>query len=252
MNKNKILGVTIATQSKSDTLEKIIKYISQPKGFYHVVSLNPEILVIAQKNKEFKNVVETAQIKIVDGMGIVLAGRFLNTDVGERLAGVDLMAKLIEQAGKLRLRVLLIGGEPNLAHDLAECYQAKYPEANFIGLIGIKNIKNPERSEERTIFDIVRSHKPHIIFVSFGSPDQELWIARHKKEFSNSLVMGVGGAFDFLSGKISRAPESVRKMGMEWFYRLVNQPWRWRRQLRLLEFVYFFTILPYSIFSSFI
>ncbi|MCL4364620.1 WecB/TagA/CpsF family glycosyltransferase [Patescibacteria group bacterium] len=238
MNKNKILGVTIATQSKSDTLEKIIKYISQPKGFYHVVSLNPEILVIAQKNKEFKNVVETAQIKIVDGMGIVLAGRFLNTDVGERLTGVDLMAKLIEQAGKLRLRVLLIGGEPNLANELVECYKSKYPEASFIGLMGIKNIKTPQKSEEKTIFDIVRSHKPHMIFVSFGSPDQELWTERHKKEFSNSLVMGVGGAFDFLSGKTSRAPEFVRKIGMEWFYRLVNQPWRWRRQLRLLEFTY--------------
>ena len=94
MKTNKLLGITISPETKTSILEKIIKYIRSPKGFFHIVSLNPENLVIAQENKEFKKVLETAQIKIIDGMGIVLAGCLLNLNL-ERLTGVDLMKNLI-------------------------------------------------------------------------------------------------------------------------------------------------------------
>ncbi len=223
-------------ETKSDILEKIIKYIRSPKGFFHIVSLNSENLVVTQENNEFKKVVETAQIKIIDGKGVVLAGRLFNLSL-ERLPGVDLMENLISLVANMRLRVMLIGGKPNLALELSKCYGSKYPEAKFLGLEGIKDIKSPKPEEEKAIFSIVADYKPHIVFVSFGSPDQELWLARHSKELSGIVVMGVGGAFDYLSGRISRAPEFFRKVGLEWFFRLINQPWRWRRQLRLLKFI---------------
>ena len=238
MSKNKILGITIPKEPKKQVLEKIIKYIHSPKGFFHIVSLNPEIFILAEKNYEFKKVVETAQIKTIDGVGIVIASRLLGVEAGDRLTGVDLMDELIKQADELRLRVLLIGGKQNLALDLVDCYKDKYPEASFFGTIGIKDIKNPKKEEENEIFSIVRRHKPHLIFAAFGSPDQELWLARHSKELSGIVCMGVGGSFDFLSGKINRAPLFLQKIGMEWLFRLVKQPWRWRRQLRLLYFAY--------------
>src|SRR3989339_2214591 len=237
MNKKQILGITIIPESKKSVLEKILLYIRKPTGFFHIVSLNPENLVAATENESFKRVVETAQIKIIDGIGVVLAGRLVGIEVGERVTGVGLMEDLLKMASDRRLRVLMIGGKENLALRLSQCYLAKYPEAKFFGLKGIDDIKNPGKEEEGKIFSIVADYKPHFVFVAYGSPDQELWIARHKKEFANCVVMGVGGAFDYLSGNISRSPIFIQKLGIEWLYRLISQPWRWRRQLRLLKFI---------------
>lgn len=236
MNENKILGVTVISQTKSDILEKIIKYIKSPKKLLHIVCLNPENMVIAKENKNFKKVLETAQIKLIDGIGVVIAGRIKNIRL-ERLTGVDLMEELIKLASIMRLRVLFIGGKPNLALNLVDCYSKKFSKAKFFGTEGIKDIKNPRKSEEEAIFSIVRVHKPHLIFVAFGSPDQELWIDRHFNKFDGAVVMGVGGAFDYLSGKVKRANNLIRMLGFEWLFRLIIQPWRWRRQLRLLKFI---------------
>ncbi len=237
MKKNRILNITINPETKSSVLEKILLYIDQPSRFVHIVSLNPENLVVTTQDVLFKRIIETAQIKIVDGIGIVLAGRWLGVEVGERVAGVELMEDLLKVASDRRLRVLMIGGKENLAEELTKCYSTKYPEAKFKGLQGIVDIKNIKKDEEGKIFSIVATHKPQLAFVAFGSPTQELWIERHKKEFASCVVMGVGGAFDYLSGNISRAPKIVRYLGFEWLFRLVNQPWRWRRQMRLLKFI---------------
>ena len=231
----KFFGINIFNQNKKNILEKIKKCLEKPSHFCHIVSLNPENLVIAQENKEFRRVIETAQIKIIDGIGVVLASRLLGFNLGERYPGVDLMTHLLKLADKMRLRVLFIGGKPNLAERLANCYQKKYPKSKFFGLEGISDIKNPKKEEEKKIFSIISDFKPHLIFVAFGSPYQELWIERHKNKFG-CIVMGVGGAFDFLGGVVPRAPVFLRKIGLEWFFRLLIQPWRLRRQLRLLKF----------------
>lgn len=236
MKVNQLLGITIRSETKISILEKIKKYLDKPIGFFHVVSLNPENLVVAQQNKEFKKVVETAQIKIIDGVGIVLVGHILGIQIGERLTGVELMKELIGIASHRRLRVLLIGGKPNLALSLSNCYQQTYPQAKFLGDYGIKNIKNYQKIEGNRIFSIVADFRPHIVLVAFGSPDQELWLYRHRDHFKNCLCMGVGGAFDYLSGAVQRAPQFIQTIGLEWLYRLTHQPWRWRRQLRLIEF----------------
>ena len=232
----KILGIKIFTQDKKYTLEKIKKYLKKTIKFCHIVSLNPENLVIAYENDKFKKVIETAQIQIVDGVGIILAGRLLGVEVYERYPGVDLVKDLLTLSSKMRLRVLFIGGKQNLAEKLANCYQKKYPKSKFFGLEGISDIKNPKKEEEENIFSISADYKPHLVLVAFGSPDQELWIEHHKKKFKNCVVMGVGGAFDFLGGKVPRAPLFLRRLGLEWFFRLLIQPWRLRRQLRLIKF----------------
>lgn len=238
MKQNQILGITITPQSKSIILEKILLYIDKPTGYFHIVSLNPENIVVASENELFKKVLETAQIKIVDGIGVVMAARWLGVEVGERVTGVDLMEELIGRASDRRLRVLMIGGKENLAEELSKCYTLKYPEAKFFGLNGIIDIENPKIAEEDKIFSIVTDYKPHIVFVAFGSPMQELWIERHKNKFINCVVMGVGGAFDYLSGKVIRPATFIQKLGLEWLFRLITQPWRWRRQLRLIKFVW--------------
>jgi len=119
---------------------------------------------------------------------------------------------------------------------LANCYNRSYPKAKFMGMKGIDNIENIKKSEEDKIFSIIADTKPHLILVSFGSPYQEKWIWKNKKYFKKMVCMGVGGSFDYLSGQIKRPPIFLRKIGLEWMYRLAIQPWRWRRQMRLIRF----------------
>lgn len=238
MKQNKILGITILPETKSSILEKILLYLNKPTGFFHIVSLNPENLVITTENELFKRVIETAQIKIVDGIGIVVAGRWLGIEAGARVTGVGLMEDLLKMASDRRLRVLMIGGKEKLALGLAQCYSDQFPEAKFKGIQGIEDIKKPKKAEEDNIFSIVADYKPQLVFIAFGSPDQEIWIERHKNEFTSCVVMGVGGAFDYLSSNIVRSPVFIQKIGGEWLYRLVIQPWRWKRQLRLIKFIW--------------
>lgn len=238
MINNKLLGVKIKAYGHKIVLEKIIKFILNPEGAMHIVSLNPENLIVCHENREFKRVVETAQIQITDGVGIVWAAKTLGIDVGERSTGTGLMEELVELANKMRLTVGLIGGKGKLAEDLSNCYSSKYPRAKFFGLEGVKDIKKPKKAEEEIILSIVADRMPQIIFVCFGSPYQELWIDCHRDKFKNMVVMGVGGAFDFHLGRIIRAPKIIRQIGMEWLFRLIIEPWRWKRQTRLLRFAW--------------
>ena len=117
--------------------------LKNPKGFYHIMSVNPENVVVAQTDKLFKQIVNKAQIRIVDGIGIVLAGQILNFRVGDRYPGVDLMQDLIKIASERRMTVMFIGGKGNLALRLTECYSRLFPEAKYFGLKGIEDIQNP-------------------------------------------------------------------------------------------------------------
>jgi len=236
METKKLLGIPIKKLSKKNILEEIKKFLPQPLGFFHIVSLNPENLVIAQENKKFKEVLETAQIKIIDGVGIVLAGKILGVPIGDRTSGVEFMIDLLKIANEGRLRVVLIGGGLKIAKGVVECQKSKFAQVNFFALQGIKNIKHPQKQEEEKIFSIVSRFKPHLIFAAFGSPAQELWLYKNREKFKDVVCMGIGQGFNVLSGKVKRAPVPLRKIGLEWLYRLVTQPWRWRRQLRLVKF----------------
>lgn len=238
MTVKKLFGIEIENISKTQILEKIKKDIQKLPSFYHIVSLNPEIFVISQKNQLFKEIVTKGQIRIIDGVGVVIAGYLLNKIFYSRLTGVELMKDLLDYAGLNSLRVMLIGAESNLANQIADCYNRKYSSVNFKGFRGINDIKNPSKEEEDQIFSIVSAFKPQFIFVAFGSPYQEIWLWRHQAQFAGVVCMGVGGAFDYLGSIIPRAPWFIQKIGMEWFFRLLVQPWRIKRQLRLIEFAY--------------
>lgn len=232
-----LLGVELPSETKEEVLENIIKYTKNPYGNCVIMSLNPEIFVLIHDNKHFKKAVQEAQIKIIDGVGVMLAARLLHIPVQGRITGVDLTDDLIHEAAQRRMTIMLIGGQANVAESLADCYKKRYPSLNILGFQGIENISAPKQSEEEKIFSIVADTKPQIIFFAFGSPMQELWVSKHKTRLKGIVCAGVGGTFDFLSGKVPRAPKFVRFAGLEWLYRLIKQPWRWRRQLRLLTFV---------------
>jgi len=201
------------------------------------VSINPENVIIAQHDEKFRYILSQSDIQIVDGVGIALGGSILGIEVGERVTGVDLMEMIVKNVEGEGLHILLLGGKPNVADNLAKCYQKKYSKISFKGIEGIKDIKAPKIQEENNIFSIVADYKPQIIFAAFGSPWQEKWFWAHRDKFKGIVCMGVGGGFDFASGKVSRAPRWVRGIGMEWLFRLLKQPWRVKRQMRLFSYI---------------
>lgn len=238
MLEKNLLSIPIHFSSRQEIFQKIDENLKKGKKFLHIVSLNPEIAIIAQNNTDFKKVVSSAEIQICDGTGVYFASLFLGIPCKERVNGVDLMEDVLHNFHDRSLCIVLIGGKNDLATNLAECYKNKYPRSRFYGLEGYKDIKNPTSEEEDTLNELISGLKPDIVFVAFGSPQQELWIDSHRALLVGLVCMGVGGGFDFLGKKVPRAPLVIRRIGMEWLFRLILQPWRIVRQVRLLEFVF--------------
>jgi len=249
-NTNRVLSIYIKRQTKKDILENISKFLRVRNGILHIASINPEILIQALRDDEYKKIIEKSQIHIIDGIGVVMAAKILGINVGARITGVDLTSELFSYANNGSLRVLLIGGGETVAEKLADCQQSRLRKARFRGIMGVKNVRIGCTKKEREKIDsIVIDFKPHLVFVAFGSPFQEKWIWKNRALLKGAVCMGVGGTFDFLSGNIARAPMVMRNYGLEWLYRLVRQPWRIKRHTRLA--VFFLLIIRQRILELF-
>jgi len=243
LNTAKIGSLNLTSTSEKRLLEHLGSSISQGKKVF-VTTPNPEFLVFAKENPWFKKVLNEADIAIPDGIGLLWAGRFLGRPIKERISGTDLMAKLCQEAAQKKWFVYLIGGQPGVAEKALLVLKKRYP-----GLKGWSET-GPElelvrgrwtRDSKRGIEEIVKkinSQKPDLLFIAFGMGKQEKFIADNWPQLKIKLAMGVGGAFDYLSGEIPRAPGWMRNLGLEWLFRLLRQPWRGKRQLRLVKFVW--------------
>jgi N-acetylglucosaminyldiphosphoundecaprenol N-acetyl-beta-D-mannosaminyltransferase len=220
-----LLGVGFSDANETEILEFIVIGLQKQSEKYYIVTPNPELLVIASKDNKYKAILNKAKLALPDGIGVMLAGRILGRPLKERMHGVDLLEKLCKEVSKQPITVGFLGAGSGVAVRTAECLQKKYP--------GLKvSIVSEEWTED------LKDKKTDILFVAFGSPKQEIWISENLEKLPVKVLIGVGGAFDFVSGKVRRAPLLVRKIGLEWLFRLVIQPWRIKRQLRLLEFIY--------------
>ena len=227
--KNTLLEL-VQNYSETDILDKIEKYLSKPVGFFHITSLNPEIISYAIYDQQYNQIVKSSHIRINDGVGLVVAGQILGIQVQPRITGVDLMVSLLNYANKNSLSVMLIGGGEKVAERVVECQRKQFAKVKFISLQGIVNIKMPTSDEEQKIFSIVAAAKPQFLFVAFGSPYQEQWIYNHQEQLKGIVCMGVGGAFDLLSGNLPRPPRIIRNLGLEWLFRLITSPKRLHKQ----------------------
>jgi len=223
--KTYLLGVGFTSLSERNILEYIVKSLRKGVKKYYVVTPNPELLVIAAKQNAYKNVLNNAKIALPDGIGVLLASRLIGKPIEQRITGVDFMEDLCNEVSKRPITVGFLGGGPNVADTTADCLEKKYPGLN-VGFV------SQEWSED------LKSKKIDILFVAFGSPKQELWIAENLKDIPATVAIGVGGAFDFISGKVPRSPKILRQLGLEWLFRLIVQPWRIKRQFSLLMFVF--------------
>jgi len=219
-----MLGVGFTDASEQEVLEFIVTGLGKQQEKYYIVTPNPEILVIADKDPKYKSILNRAKLALPDGIGVMVGAQIEGKRLTQRIHGVDLMENLCKEASNQPITVGFLGAGPSVAEQTAECLKKRYPRLK-VGLVA------SEWSEA------LKDKKIDILFVAFGSPKQEIWIAENLKTLPAKVVVGVGGAFDFVSGKVPRAPKVLRSLGLEWLFRLIIQPWRIKRQLSLIEFV---------------
>jgi len=222
--KIKNLIFKIEDLSFNQALEYIINIAQKKGGKTFIVTINPELVMIASGDKGYEKVLMSSDLALCDGVGIVWAGKIFGKKFSGRVHGVDLLEKVSEAIFDKPITVGLVGGGKNVAKLASDCLKDKYP--------GLKiSFAVPEWE------DVGDPKSCDILFVAFGSPKQEKWIYENLSRLDVKVAIGVGGSFDFISGNVMRAPVWIRKMGLEWLFRLITQPWRWRRQTALIRFV---------------
>lgn len=192
-----------------------------------VITANPEILMMAEKNPEIEQLLVSEDTWIVpDGVSVVRAMRQMGYPVTERIAGIDLAEYLILSAGEKGKSVYLLGAKEDVVSTLAMRCKEKFPSMEL-------NFHDGYQGDKDVIFiEEIKKQAPDVIIVALGVPAQELLIARHYEQFHKGIFIGVGGSFDVLSGKKKRAPQVFLRTGTEWLYRIVTEPFRIRRFMR--------------------
>ncbi len=246
-----LLGINLFSGTLNSLLITLVDQVKQGKKPLVVFTPNPEQFIQARHNPEFMKTLEQADVRVPDGVGLIWADRILakssdgqaagSSNITERISGIDLVTSLLDQAAGDTWPVVVLGGRG---------YESLPKGVTWIP--GYQTISTPTALEEKEVAKQLSSIRPKIVFVALGAPWQEQWILDHLDLLNSSgvkLAMVVGGAFDVITGKLPRAPQVIQRFGLEWAYRLWREPWRWRRQLRLVEFVWL-VILTKLGFSS--
>ena len=223
----KILGVKINKITGRNVIGKVEDFLMSNKQYY-IVTLNSEILLEAQKDEEYFHILNNADLSIADGIGLKFAGLITGNNF-QRITGADLTKKILEIAEnkKLKIAVLNWSGGLSKKEDLEKALTKKYPALEFV----VEDIRRDFANFPKTkSFACLQKFEPVILFLSLGAPYQEKFIYHNLSKIpSVKLALGIGGSFDFISGKIKRAPLIFQKIGIEWFWRLMMQPKRWKR-----------------------
>jgi N-acetylglucosaminyldiphosphoundecaprenol N-acetyl-beta-D-mannosaminyltransferase len=199
---------------------------------HQIVTVNPEFIMTARRDPAFRAVINRAALALPDGVGLLWAGRLLGRPLRQRVTGSDGVPRLAERAAEKGWRPFLLGAAPGVAEAAARRLAERFPGLQIAGT----HAGSPAVEEEDEIVARVRRARPDLLFVAYGHPRQDKWIARNLDRLDVPVCMGVGGAFDFIVGVQARAPAWMQRIGLEHLYRLLRQPWRWRRQVDVYHF----------------
>jgi len=231
----KLLDIELTTNTREQILATLHEWLKESAP-HHVVTANPEILVATTRDAEYKTIVQQADLRLTDGAGIVFAAKLRHLPQPHRFTGVDLVDALTDLAAETGRSIYLLGGNSGVAQKAAKALQAKHPDVRISGAEeGIPKLTDARfqaldpAMDEATLVKRIADNKPGILFVAFGHPKQEQFIAKHKAELGASILIGVGGTFDYLAGTVKRAPKFFQTIGLEWLWRLIVQPWRIKR-----------------------
>jgi len=231
----KILDVDFSTMNMNETVEVVAREINNNDNrLFHIITGNPEIVLSSQKDKEVKNIINQCDLVTADGVGIVLASKWKGKPLEERVTGYDLFIELLKRGNEEGWSFYLLGADEQTSRTAAENISKQYPN---VKILGRHNGYFNSIEEEKIVLDI-QNKKADILVVALGAPRAERFIYKYKDNLNAKIAIGVGGSLDVIAGKVKRSPDIWIKLNIEWLYRLICQPSRWRRQLVLPVFAY--------------
>ena len=216
-----LLGYKIFSDNKGELLKEI-----ENKKRVNIISGNPEVLYNGIKNEFLKNSFTKEDALIIpDGVGTLLAAKINGIDITEKIAGIEVMNMLLEEARDKNLKVFLLGAKEEILIKCKEKIKESYDGINIVGSNnGFFDLDNCDDLIEK-----INESKADILFVAMGAPRQEVFIEKYKDKLCCKIFMGVGGSFDVFAGNVNRAPQFMINIGMEWLYRVAKEPWRIKR-----------------------
>lgn len=244
MYKINLLGIEfVSFESEEEFRKKVIEFINSKKCNV-IYTPNAEMIATASKNLEFKNILKNSDINLPDGFGISLLAKKKGFFI-KRFPGIEAMLEILELSEKLGKSVYFLGARKEVVKNMVENLKIKFPNLKIVGFrdgyFG--------QEEERKIVDEINDSGADILFVALGFPKQEFWIDKYKNLLKVKIAMGVGGSFDVFSGKKKRAPEIIRRLNLEWLYRILQDPKRiFERLPNLFRFLIIY--LRYSIYEK--
>ena len=223
--KTDVLGVAFDALTLTEAEERADALLRARKGGY-IVTANPEIVLHSREDAAYAAAVNGADLVLADGVGDLYAARLLKTPLPERVAGSDLTPRLLSRLAERGGSVFLYGARPGVAERAGEALRSACPGLRIAGT------ENGYISDETALFTALDKEQPDLLLLGLGVPRQELWMARNRQR-TNAVMIGVGGLLDVFAGDIPRAPEAWQKLGLEWLYRLLREPRRIKRMIRL-------------------
>lgn len=223
MKDAKVLGVRVDCLDMAAALERIESFVDDG-GLHLVATVNPEFVMRAQKDRDFARILDSAAMCLPDGIGVVWAARRNGCDIREPVAGSDMLPLLADMCARRGFRLFLLGAAEGVAAELAATLRATHPALEVAAHSG-----SADPSGDGESLELIRAHRTQVLLVAYGAPKQEMWIDRLRARLDVSVAIGVGGAFDYATGRVPRAPAWMRRAGLEWLHRLGRQPWRIRR-----------------------
>jgi N-acetylglucosaminyldiphosphoundecaprenol N-acetyl-beta-D-mannosaminyltransferase len=232
MNSVDVLGVRIDDLTYSEALERLLEAI-QSRTPTVVTTPNPEFVMLARRDRQFRDTLNRASLNIPDGIGLLLAARLNGQRLRAHVQGTDLVLLLAKASAERKQRWFLLGGFGDVSSRAAMALQTQFPGLQIAGAAP----GSPAPEDDLQTRALINQAQPiDVILVAYGAPKQELWLERNLGALGIPVGIGVGGVFNYLSGDAPRAPGWVRRIHFEWLHRLITQPWRWRRQLALPAF----------------
>ncbi len=229
-----ILGLTIHPMTMEESIGWIFHRVRFNEEPSLVFTLNPEIFIMARRDYSLAQRLEEVDLSLPDGIGVLLASRYLGSPLEERVTGIDLLENLLERGSREGITFYFLGGRPGVAREAAERMERRYSNLQILG----SHHGYLEEGDREGVLEEIHRLRPQILFVGMGAPRQEDFLLNYREELSIGVGITVGGSFDVLAGELKRAPDWVISCHLEWLYRLIQEPSRWKRMLTLPTFFY--------------
>lgn len=230
MSRIDVLGVSFDNLTMEEAVQAAMDAIAERNGRF-VVTPNPEIVMLARENLPLKNAIAEAMLVLPDGVGVIHGANILGTPLKERVPGIDFAGTVMDNLAEQEGSVYLLGAKPGIAEKAGENLQAQYPGLRILGT------HDGYFQEDEAIVAEINELKPDLLLVCLGFPKQELWMLEHDGQLNVGLMAGLGGSLDVFAGVVQRAPVLWQKLGIEWLYRLVKEPSRLGRMMKLPLFL---------------